>query len=136
VGKQFYAILFLFAFLLEVAHDAVPHHQPDVNEIKVVSHHTHQSASYKFQKEDDHRHDYPPHQHYYTNEDLTTSRGGNSIQFDLKKSFCKSILISVAGNTSSYKPPGLANYYIVSSSLQFRPFIISPDATRGSPSIA
>jgi hypothetical protein len=133
VSSQFSAILFLLAFLLEVAHDAIPHHHPDANEIVVASHHIHQGAGTIFQSEDDHQHQFPPHQHYYTNEDLTASRTGISVQFDLKKSICESVLLYIAKNASFYKPPGLHSYCIISVSLQFRPFIISPDAVRGSP---
>jgi len=135
VNSHFSAILFLFAFLLEVAHDAIPHHHPEQNEIELTARHNHDGPDY-LDDTAEHQHSFLPHQHYYCAEDLTPARVGNPVQKDFKKVFCDLVLMSPNESQELHKPPGIKNLLTYSVSLQNYPFILSPNAMRGSPCMA
>lgn len=132
--RQLTAILFVLTFLLDVVHDAIPHHHFDQNAVE-VSHRNLNGTDY-LDNTDDHQHSFPPHQHFYCAEDLNLSRIGNHIHIDIKKIFISLILISPLENWELYKPPGIVNQPKFSISLLNFPFIYSPNAMRGSPFIS
>jgi len=135
MGKQFYTVLFLFAFLLEVAHDAVPHDHLEQNDIEVTFHYNHDRLDY-LHDTGEHQHSFLPHQHYYYAEDLTTTKIGNPVQGNFKKVFCDLVLMSPFKSQELHKPPGIKILIRYSVSLQNYPFILSPNAMRGSPFMA
>ena len=134
VKKQILAILLLFSFHALILHDMIPHQHHDQEDIGLVNdhdHNNHQEAGH----DSDHPFPIPAHQHLSAAEDFNIIRTQQSF------SFVNKIIISFF---SLY-----ADYFLSFRHIQLVkqilwplakipicsfPFIISPNAMRGSPS--
>jgi hypothetical protein len=138
VKKSLIAILLLASFMVVIIHEIIPHHHHDMDDIELISH-PHQSKKQDsgYGTDSDHHFPFPAHQHVMAAESFDIARTGTNLEISVNLS--TSCFIIVSNYLYSWYKPELpeklfspAHFFPISS----YPFIISPNAMRGSPVMA
>ena len=135
--KKVLAILFIVSFLMVVIHEMIPHHHYDMDDdIELFSHQQHNSNQNNNSETGTNNHfPFPAHHHVSASEGFDIARIGTGLERNVISPFCFLIpnyLLCIP----AAEPPGsifCSDFLVPLSSL---PFIISPNAMRGSPSVA
>jgi hypothetical protein len=137
VKKNFSIIIFLISAVVLIAHDAIPHNHLDIDEYEsVVSHIFKHSRHDHTQKENDHKHPAPRHQHVFAPDDLITRRTNVSVQKEIKLSFTSVVCFFTVSFISNANLRSNHSFTVIDFIPDSYPFIISPNSMRGSPAIA
>jgi hypothetical protein len=136
VKKNLIAILLACSFLMVVVHEMIPHHHHDMDDIELFSHQHHNSKQDNNSGTNPIQHfPFPAHHHFSASEDFDIARLETGFERNINFSCCFLIPDYLFCIPDS-EPPENAFYPDFKVPLGFHPFIISPNAMRGSPSIA
>jgi hypothetical protein len=134
VKKRLLAILLLISFHALILHDMIPHHHHDQEDIEIVVDHNHNN-NHKAAHNSDHPFPIPAHQHISTAEDFNIIRSQQSFSFIAK------IISLFYAPSHDYFPSFILSKFVYQIlwplfkiPISSYPFIISPNAMRGSPS--
>lgn len=136
--KNIIAISLIVSFLMVVIHEMIPHHHHEMDDdIELFSHQTHTTSKEGSNSETDHTNHFPfpAHHHVSASEDIDIIRTSTSLEQNVLFSCCFLISSYVLCIPDS-KLPENTFYSVITIPLSSLPFIISPNAMRGSPSIA
>lgn len=120
--------------LVVIGHDAFPHHHLELDEIEAVTslpadHRCHDGTK----EEHENKQSFPPHQHIFAPEDLIAGRNNVSFQKEIKFSVTNAIFISSLICLINSEAFENQIFRIINIPRNPYPFIISPNAMRGSP---
>ena len=122
--------------MMVVVHEMIPHHHHDMDDIELFSHQHHSNEQDNNSEHGTTDHfPIPAHHHVLASEGFNVARIGTSLEKDLILPLCFFIshhLLSIS-DTEAPENTYYSDFAVHLSSL---PFIISPNAMRGSPSIA
>ena len=120
-----------------VIHEMIPHHHHEMDDIELFSHQQHNSKQDNISEPGTNNHfPFPAHHHVSAYDGFDIARIGTGLERDINFSVSGCFLIS---NYLSYIPESEPPESIFHSDLTVpknsHPFIISPNAMRGSPSV-
>jgi hypothetical protein len=119
-----------------VIHEMIPHHHYEMNEIELFTHQQHNSNKNNNSETGSTNHfPFPAHHHVSASEGFNLARIVTSLERNDISPFCFLIpdhLLCIP----DAEPPENTFYSDYSVPLSSYPFIISPNAMRGSPSVA
>jgi hypothetical protein len=138
VNKHLFVIAFLIAAFTLIAHDAIPHHHSAMEESELnVSHILKDSYDDQSKNENDHDHDHehpiPRHQHVFAPDDYIGRRNYDSVQKVIRITITNYICLSTFFNILENNIPQDDLFKSLKILPDPYPFIISPNAMRGSP---
>lgn len=133
--KNIQILLAFIGLVVIVAHGSIIHHHHDDehSESSLVEHH-HDSDD---DSDDDHHFPIPTHQHIATSDLFEFARTSNNsfVNIDKLLNCCQATIRDLLF-IPEIEPPNRTYQSSISDWIDPLPFVISPDATRGSPSIA
>ncbi|HLF35648.1 MAG TPA: hypothetical protein VI583_15500 [Cyclobacteriaceae bacterium] len=132
--KQILAILLLFSFHALIMHDMIPHHHHDQEDIAILHNHDHNNDR-EAEIDPDHPFKIPAHQHISGAEDFNILRSQQSFSFAVK--IIGSFIIPSTNFLSTFILTKFVKqilWPLCKIPICSYPFIISPNAMRGSPS--
>jgi hypothetical protein len=136
VKKHLFAITFLIAAFTLIAHDAIPHRHPAIDKSELCVSHLLKGLYDSDTKDGNDQHDQPipHHQHVLAPDDFISRTNTDSIQKAIKILFSNSICFSSFSDILKNDFPQKVVFSSKNELPDPYPFIISPNAMRGSPS--
>ena len=135
--KNIIAISLIVSFLMVVIHEMIPHHHHDMeDDIELFSHQHHTDTQGSSSETDHDNHfPFPVHHHLSASEGFDLVRVSKNLEREITSPFCFIVADHLLRIPDSEPPEStiLSDLTIPKNS---HPFIISPNAMRGSPSIA
>ena len=133
--KYLFVITFLIAAFTLIAHDAISHHHPAMEEFEFNVSHILKDIHDHHSNEDDHDHDcpIPRHQHVFTPDDYTGRRNNDTVQKVIKIAITNSFCVRDHSDILQNNIPQNDIFSSAKILPDPYPFIISPNAMRGSP---
>jgi len=135
--KNILAILLAVSFMMVVIHEMIPHHHHGMDDdIELFSHQQHNSNQNNNSETNTKNHfPIPAHHHVSASEGFDVARIGTSLERNIIFS-CYFLIPNYLSWFPEAKPPENTFYSDFSVPLSSLPFIISPNAMRGSPPVA
>jgi hypothetical protein len=135
--KNVLAILLAVSFMMVIIHEMIPHHHHDMKvDIELFSHQQHNSNQDNNSEPGNANHfPFPAHHHVSASEGFDLVRVSTNLEKGITSLFCFLIPDHLL-RISDAEPPESTfrtDFTVPENSL---PFIVSPNAMRGSPSIA
>ncbi len=130
------AIALFLSFLIVVIHEMMPHHHHEkYDEIELFSHHQNSYQNSNSETGNANHFPFPAHQHVMATEGFDLVRVNTNLERAITPPFCFIVPYPLLRIPDAAAPESTL-YSDFSVPLSSLPFIISPNAMRGSPSIA
>ena len=137
VKRELAVISFLISMVIIIAHDAIHHHHNISGNIEITtSSHTDEHGHRHNDNHQNNKNHFPPHQHVITDSDFLTERNNISFNKVIKDFQQWGLAMSTLLCDVNYNTYFNGFIRVFKKPLSSYPFIISPDSTRGSPSIS
>ncbi len=136
--KNILAILLAVSFMMVVIHEMIPHHHHDMDDdIELFSHQHHTNNQQGSNSETDHTDHFPipAHHHVSASEGFDLVRVSTNFEREITFPYCFLIPNHLL-RIPDAEPPESTFHSDFLVPLNSLPFIISPNAMRGSPSVA
>ncbi|MDP2338876.1 MAG: hypothetical protein Q8N05_20980 [Bacteroidota bacterium] len=137
--KNILAISLIVSFLMVVIHEMIPHHHHGMDDdIELFSHQQHNSNQNNNSETGNANHfPFPAHHHVSASEGFDIVRLGTGLERNFNFSVSSCFLIpQYLSWFPEAEPPENTFYTVITVPKSSHPFIISPNAMRGSPSVA
>jgi len=132
--KNIIAISLIVSFLMVVIHEMIPHHHHAMEDDMELFSHQHHNHHEGTDSETDHTNHFPipAHQHVSASEGFDLIRVNAHLEKVITSPICF-LIPNYLSWVPEAEPPGHTFYFDFTSPLNSLPFIISPNAMRGSP---
>lgn len=135
--KNFIVLSLIVSFLMVVIHEMIPHHHHEMeDDIELFSHqHSTDKQSSNSETEPTNHFPIPAHHHVSVTEGFDLVRVSTNLEREITSPFCFLVPDHLL-RIPDPEPPGSKFYSDFRVPKNSLPFIISPNAMRGSPSVA
>lgn len=126
------------SFLLVIVHEMIPHHHHETDDIELFSHQHHKDNQQGNSESDSNHHfPFPAHHHLSVSDDFDIVRAETGFERSVNLAAIIFLVVTEpSSGLNNFAPPEVMFYPETPVPLNSYPFILSPNAMRGSPVFA